>query len=119
MKKLLKLLGVVLVATFVLATVSCGEEEIIKKGGTIEVTNKLANNAIAYVIIAKGSDYQKALEDLNEGKGKVINPGATESFKFDEDGIYTVCALAVPALVQPVPQPVTLALGSTKKVIIQ
>jgi len=117
MKNLLKLLGVVLVASFFM--VSCGEDEIIKKGGTIEVTNGLANNAVAYVVIAKGADYTSALADLQNGAGTVILAGQTQSFKFDEDGIYTVCALAVPAIAQPAPQPVSLSFGSTKKVTIQ
>ena len=117
MKNFLKLLGVVLVASFFM--VSCGEDEIIKKGGTIEVTNGLANNATAYVIIAKGTDYNSAIAELSSGGGTIIPPGEKKSFKFDEDGLYTVCAMAVPPISQPLPQPVTLALGSTKKVTIQ
>jgi len=115
MKNLLKLLGVVLVASFFM--VSCGEdEELIKKGGTIEVTN--GYNSIISVVIVKGTDYTSALAELNNNGGTPILAGEKVSFKFDEDGLYTVCALAV-AVTQPTPQPVTLALGSTKKITIQ
>jgi len=117
MKNLFKLLGVVLVATFLLVTVSCGEdEEIFKKGGVIEVTN--GYNSVISVVIVKGADTSSALAELGNNGGTPILAGASASFSFDEDGLYTVCALAI-ATTQPLPQPVSLALGSTKKITIQ
>jgi len=115
MKNLFKLIGIILVAAFFM--VSCGEDDepIIKKGGTIEVTN--GYSSVIFVVIVKGADTTSALDELGNNGGTPILPGKTESFKYDEDGLYTVCALAI-AVIQPLPQPVTLLLGGTKKITI-
>jgi hypothetical protein len=107
MKNLLKLLGVVLVATFFL--VSCK----IEKGGTIEVTNAL--NIPTYVIIVKGIDYAGVLNDLSNGEGTLIESGAKASFDKDDDGYYTVVASP------PAPffyKSVFLSLGKTETVTV-
>jgi hypothetical protein len=108
MKNLLKLLGVVLVASFFL--VSCN----IEKGGTIEVTN--GQSIITYVIIVKGIDYADAIKELTSGGGTPIEPGAMKPFNKDNDGLYTVVAIP------PLPffsKQVTLALGKTETVTVK
>lgn len=108
----LSLLGVILTAALILG--SCNEE-LIKKGGTIQVTNGFSG--INYVIIVEGAGFEDALADLQSGGGTLMNSGATQTFTYSEDGFYTVVAL------QPLPtgfyQTVYLALGSTEKVTIK
>jgi len=113
MKKLFKLLGVVLAASFLLVMSSCGEDEIIKKGGTINVVNATTN--ITYVLVVKGTDYTGALATLGTGGGTLIAAGATQPFPFTEDGMYTVVSLLPKQLIEPV----LLSLGQTKIVRIE
>jgi hypothetical protein len=118
MKNLFKLIGVVLVTAFLLVTVSCGEDEIIKKGGSIAVTNGLGGSNIkTNVMVVKGIDYQAAITELSNGGGTEILAGATETFKFDEDGAYTV--VASPPIPIPFTETVYLTLGAAKKVTIK
>ena len=84
MKNLLKLLGVVLIAAFMMISVSCRE-----KGGTIEVYNSLSTTT--WVTVVKGS--KDLSESLQEGQGDEIAPGASKSWDFDEDGTYFVGAI--------------------------
>jgi hypothetical protein len=116
MKNLLKLLGVVLIAACFL--VSCDQEtkDILKKGGTLEITNGTGH--INYYIIIEGEDLTKitqTLADLAEGdKGELINIDETKKITYDKVGVYTVVAANPVGFYETV----ILALGETKKVTI-
>jgi len=116
MKNFFKLLGVVLVATFLLVTISCNQDDqLIKKGGTIEVTNGLTDGTgFTYVVIVEGTDYQQALADVASFQGTPINPGETQTFAYDKDNFYTVVAAPPAGFFKTV----YLALGSVQKVVI-
>jgi len=106
MKNFIKLFVVVLALAFVF--ISC------EKGGTIQVTNNLSYPT--YVIIVKGADFAKALADLANNKGTLIDKGKTKEFSFGEDGIYTVTATnPLPSMIKSV----TLMMGSSEKVPIK
>jgi len=100
MKNLIKLFVVMLVATLPLT--SC---DLIKKGGTIVVENKL--DKANYVVIVKvesisdisdnNPKIKEAYEKLKDNKGTEIAKDGKKSFSYDEDGVYAVTAL-YPAL---------------------
>jgi len=74
------------------------------KGGTIEVTN--ATGSVSVVAVGTGVP--------NITGGKSISVGGTESWDFEEDGVYTV--IAVPPV--GFSRTVTLLGGNTEKVKI-
>jgi hypothetical protein len=110
MKKMYKLFWVVLVSALMLA--SCSK---LPKGGTIEVKNGLSTTT--WVTVIKGELSTKMigdfLEDFEEN-GTPINAGKTESFDFDEDGVYAV--IAAPPITGFYKFPVTLLGGNTETV---
>jgi hypothetical protein len=95
MKNLFKLIGVVLAAALLLVTVSCSEEDFIKKGGTIQVTN--AAEYPYTVAIYKGSldMFDEIKDSLKFDPDNIINVGETKSFKKDEDGYYLVTGISM------------------------
>jgi len=109
MKNLLKLFAVVLIAALFL--VSCSDKG--RKGGTIQITN--GTGYPDYFIVVEGKEFLKALEDLKNGDGTLINTGATETLHYDKDGFYTVTALNPLGFYEFV----FLALGNTEKVTIK
>ena len=116
MKNFLKLFGIVLVTATVLLLSSC--EDIVKKGGTIYVTNNyklLGEGMPNSVIIVKGVNFENALNDLKDGKGTPIRYGETKEFHFDEDNSYTVTALLPLGFFKIC----VLTLGSTDRVTIE
>jgi hypothetical protein len=112
MKNFIKLFLAVLAASCLLS--SC---DLIKKGGTIRVTNEsvdpITNRNL--VTVVKGLDFESAFKDLENGKGTVMKKNETKDFNFDEDGFYTVIA-SYPVLFH---ETVELLLGNTKKVTIK
>ena len=113
MKNLIKLFVVMFVATFVF--ISC------EKGGTIVVKNG-DTDTYAVIIVKPSDSVEKQKKDLEDGnvKGKLISPGKTEKFPFDEDGLYTVCALSQNTATKYwFAAPVTLVGGGTFNVTIE
>jgi hypothetical protein len=108
MKNVSKLIGLVLVALFVLA--SC------ETGGTIEVTN--GSDLEAKVIVQKG---ESVPTDISFDKGKPIEAGKKASFSCDEDGVYIVIAgFFEGSIFQSMNyDTVTLVLGNTESVTIK
>jgi len=92
-------------------------EDIVKRGGTIEITNKTGNTN--YYTVIEGEDLAKITEMLaalaSGEKGELINKDATKKITYETVGIYTVVAL-FPAGFHDT---VILALGETKKVTIK
>jgi len=104
--------------TAALLLASCGDD-IIKKGGAIEVTND--QNVFTYVIIVEGLELDQAWKDLQAGNGTYIERNSKETFTFDKDGFYTVLALP-PAKIAIPPcfsQTVYVALGNTERVTVK
>jgi len=115
-KQCLVLLLIGLAAALTLG--SC-DEELIKKGGTIEVTNGYKVNGVGfptYVIVVEGAEFDGALEDLKSGGGELLGVNEKKVYTFNEDGVYTV--VAVPPLTGFY-KPVWLTLGSKEKVTIE
>jgi hypothetical protein len=112
MKNFLKLFTIVLVVTFFM--LSCNDEPILRKGGTIEVTHKLDDGTPAiFVIIVEG---RKNSLDEDFGSGTVIPFGETRTFTYDKDNYYTVLAYPPAEIFS---ETVYLAFGNVKKVTIK
>jgi len=104
MKNFVKLFGLVFAAFVVLS--SC--EGLIKTGGTIEVTNNYQSSALIAVAMGVPS-----LDDA-----EAIDKGATKTFTFKEDGLYTIIAAPVGSTGAPVTKTATLLGGNKEKVSI-
>jgi hypothetical protein len=103
MKKVIILIGVVLVAALMLA--SCQ----IEYGGTIKVKNNYKILGVAVpidVTVIQGTD------TTNDNK-KTIEVGKTATWHFEKDGVYTVGCV-----IPPYVKPVTLLGGNTVELTI-
>jgi len=115
MKNLYKLIGILLVTMILLVSISCKEDDSIKKGGTIMVYNSTANPS--WVNVYKGSlDLWNEIKDsVKEGEGTLVAPSSTQPFTMDEDGFYLITAIPPVGFYDTV----ILFAGSTSKVTIK
>jgi hypothetical protein len=97
-----KLFAVVFAAALVLTLTSC--PDLLKTGGTIEVTNESSLTTLVTITTPNlGVD------------PKTISAGATETWSFDDNGLYLI--LAVPGTASK--SQVTLLGGSTEKITVR
>jgi len=112
MKNLLKLFAIVFAAAFFM--LSCNDEPTLRKGGTIEVTNRLNDGTVATLVTIVEGKYSSSNVDL--GSGTEVPIGQTRMFTYDKDNYYTVFAYPPTEIFY---ETVYLSFGSVKKVTIE